>query len=139
MKTKTAPKTTVTQRVSPENAERLDGLIERLSSVGLGDLEQPVEFKKSNLLDALLTLKSDEEIAAFLGLRESLAGGLRKNFGDFSLMLAEEKKQTQVIDQAFKDSAAWLRGTLSEFLALEVRKAISEAIAEAAKNAYEGK
>ena len=139
MTAKTAPKTTVTQRVSPVNAERLDDLIERLSSAGLGGHDQPVEFKKSNLLDALLTLKSNEEIAAFLGLRESIAGGLRKNFGDFSLMLAEEKKQTQVIDQAFKDSAAWLRGTLSEFLALEVRKAITEGISDAAKNAYEGK
>lgn len=138
MTAKPAPKTTVTQRVTPANAERLDDLIERLSGGSLGDLEQPVEFKKSNLLDAILTLKSNEEIAAFLGLRESIAGGLRKNFGDFALLRSEEKRQTQVIDQAVKDSAAWLRGTLSEFLSLEVRKAITEAISDAAKS-YEGK
>lgn len=129
MFSKPTPKTTLSQRVSTDSLARIDALVNLLNAKN--QLVNPADqVKKSNLLDLILTLKSDEEIAKFLEMRQPLAAGLTKNFGHFA---AKNQQAAEVKDQvkaAVDESLESLKVGLSEFIRREVVLAVSQATAQ---------
>lgn len=129
MSTKTAPKSTLSQRIGTDSLARIDGLVELLNAKN--QLVNPADqVRKSNLLDLFLTLKSDEEIAKFLEMREPLAAGLAKNFGDFQAKNQQAEQVKDAVNQAVTESLESLKIGLSEFIRGEVVLAISQATAQ---------
>lgn len=129
MSTKTAPKSTLSQRVSANTLGRIDGLVELLNAKN--QLVNPSDqVKKSNLLDLILTLKSDDEIAKFLEMREPLAAGLTKNFGDFQAKNQQAQAVKDQVKEAVDESLESLKVGLSEFIRREVVLAVSQATAQ---------
>lgn len=115
---KKAAKITLSQRLSTSSNERVDVLVERLNASRNAD----DSIRKSNLLELIFTLKSDDQIVSFLDNRDALIQGLNKNFNDQVLSIQQANDIKEQINEGFNSSIEYLKASLRTTIEHEIKK-----------------
>lgn len=115
---KTAAKTTLSQRLTVSSSERVDVIIERLNA----SRDASDAVRKSNLLELILSLKSDDQIVDFLDTRQNLIKGLNKSF-DAQAQNVQQANDIKVqIAEGFNDSIEYLKANLRTTIEHEIKQ-----------------